>query len=852
MESLDQIWEELHSHNAAEMIIPLDSPIMLPNPYSNEEYSLTHYFQQSTNAFIGKDLGNNQFHIKILPCSSFDHVKIIHHNLKLLRQNSQALKLVEIKDIFEYKEEGYWMVIIVNELLDGYSLDEFTNLIAQHEIQSSLSKDTCIWVFLTILDIIEEADKVGILLGSLLPDSIIIYKNPDEKNNPYGVKISVTSKHPLFCGKSKLEHLYPPQAKRNLIDGEIWGAGISLYTLIGVKKLNEIPPLRELDEEARSGQLPIKFNDPALEHILKRTFKDSNAQSIFTHSFVKVWKGLFNNDPSLIEPISFNELHVLNSGLLFDSELARSLSIKKILEIGIENSSQTCQYLNKYEILNHFLKLCISFDWSNHLNLLDSLFLISGNKLSSQTFKEFLTEIGFLSLMPLTMAQEVNQYTISKFVENFIGNNTLTMLQIIKDCRMADKILTKATWRRENPKHEEDEKFIRSTMPFYGPNSIEIIESAYNILGMNEIATIEALHEVPFYFKLENCEALIKMLHGVVKRGLKNQKNQENITYMLKEVVLILGEILILPSLLQNHHVKGACISHDKEKYFSYLGKNPLLLECLECGGSYCTICYLICHKNHRRRFLHYNQPHFRCSCTQEHEGNNIDPAQFILPVYRQQFSFELSDGTTQTTNNFKSDGHLEIKTAEPIANNWNELHRGVVAYFEVKILKAGSNEDITIELKGSGFAYHSLTGVITKDSIEISKGPRFGSYDTVGMGLTSHHKLFVTFNGLIVHPLLDFDSIVEIRPLVVINGTGYEIEIKLRNWMFCSAENVGQEGYSNELFKLCEPTLEMLCKQINRLKKKNSDSGTVTLHEMFREVLETLKRPALLKKLKK
>lgn len=743
------------------------------------------------------------------------------------------------------------MVVIVNEVLDGYTLDEFVGLLKQYNIKKSVPKQFCISMFLTMLQIIAAADKVGILLGSLLPDSILIYKGTTDKENSgsnYDLKISVTSKHPLFCGKSKLEHLYPSQSRRNLIDGEIWGAGISLYALIGVRNLNEIPVLREIYEKDRIKQLPIKYNDPALEHMLKRTLKDANSSSIFDHSFIRIWTGLCKNDPVLIENTTFKELHALNSGIQFENDICKALSIKKMLEIATERSSETYQYLIRWEIFNNFLRACIFFDWISFPNLLDSLFLILNHKVPSQNFKEFLTEIGFLSLLPITIVPEVNPIIVYDFVLKFMENNTLTILQIIRDNRILDKILARAS------KVKDDEKFIRSTMPYYGPHSIEIIESAYYLLGINEDRAIQALLEVPYYFKLENYQTLVKMLQSMIKRGVISQKNQDSITDMLKAVVLIIGELLVLPNFLQSHHIRGICISHSSEQFLSYLGKNPLLVECLDCGIPLCTICFSLSHMHHKCKFLHYFQAHFRCACAETHEIHNTDPAQFLLPRYNQQFVFVMSNGKNQAANTFKSNGYLKVTTSEPLINSWNEMHRGVVAYFEVKILRAGTSESIVIELDGTGASYNSLTGIITNNFVEVGKGPRFGSYDTVGMGLTSNNRVFVTFNGLIVHPLINVEAKQEIKPIVTLNGDGYEIEIRLRNWMLHSAESthLGLDIYSTELLKECEPLLDLLIKRVNKLIRKNCDTSVIDLVEKFREILITIRKPNLMEKLKK
>ena len=75
-------------------------------------------------------------------------------------------------------------------------------------------------------------------------------------------------------------------------------------------------------------------------------------------------------------------------------------------------------------------------------------------------------------------------------------------------------------------------------------------------------------------------------------------------------------------------------------------------------------------------------------------------------------------------------------------------------AYFEVNIISAGDSENISLGITGTGVAYYGNTGNITRNGHLVSSGPRFGSFDTIGVGLYNK-KVFFTYNGLLLRPLI-------------------------------------------------------------------------------------------------
>lgn len=87
------------------------------------------------------------------------------------------------------------------------------------------------------------------------------------------------------------------------------------------------------------------------------------------------------------------------------------------------------------------------------------------------------------------------------------------------------------------------------------------------------------------------------------------------------------------------------------------------------------------------------------------------------------------------------------------------------LAYFEVKILLGGFYDQVAVGFTSDAFysmtefagyqpgsiAYHGDEGQVFTNGVSQVYGPRFGSHDTVGVGVTRSGDIFFTLNGLLL-----------------------------------------------------------------------------------------------------
>jgi hypothetical protein len=847
--NLDSIWSLLMEIRTTEEIQALPTPITIPNSFSHKEYTLTHRFHHSATAFIGHDSSLQKFHIKVFGVPSFDQVKSVYKNLQLVKEHSSDLKLIEVVDTIEFFENGRWVMLLITPYFEGFTLEELTA--AMYINGFHLTKEESISVFLEILGLIRLADGKGFMISSM-PDNLFFVRSGvggtlKGEKNWYELKVLATSLQWLSCGRSKIEKLYPANGRRNSMDGMIWGAGLCLYAFVSSEPLSALPALNEVNDIERAELLKFHYKDEAVMTFVRLTVRINKPQNLLSHYIIKIWKALLNLNWDEIDSFGVKQMTALMSGLTMESQICKMLAMRKILMIAQENSTEVCTMLTKSELLYTFVETSHGFDWYSFPNLITSVFLILKDKVASRTVKEKLVSMRLFSILVTAINVKANSDILCDFISKFFDDTTLTILEIAWTNGFVNGLLEKPV------KSPSEMTFIKYTMSYYGPNSVELIKRVYETIEINESLVNKHLHEIPYYFKLEKSHLVVQMMHKILERNARSQG--DTVLDMLKVIVLILAEVLCVPKMLQYHHITCQCTSLSKKKFLTDQGRNPLLIKCKACAHSYCAMCKAQNHEGHDYQYVLYQNPLHRCNSV-----NPVEPTTeyfldlFQPPKYQSRISFcDSLNNTTRSSNTiFYSSGYLRISTIEPLVCK-DPTDRCTLVYFEVKVHRAGIQENIEIGVEGSGIVYKSADGGIYFHGTLVGKGPRFGSYDTVGIGVTTIGKAYITYNGLLNWPLIDCDVLSEMRPVVVMNSEGGQIEVLMRAYLFqpTREQSENQDFINPEMLMVSEKLLESLCKHIKKVYNKNQkDEKAQDLLDKFTEILKTVKKNALIEKL--
>lgn len=897
-------WDLLTSRRDKRKIIQLEEVIILENSFTSHEYYLTHKYQGTQYIFCGADNENNRCIIKLMPLPSFDDIKFAYKNLSLLKDFGEKYKFTKIKDIFEIFEDQ-WVLVVVCEYLEGLTIRE----ILEFSDDLELPKEMWLMMFVRLVKIIDKAGKEAIMLN-VFPDTIMIVKDPAEENLVYdngdlklGVKIityhqicSNRPKHDAYC-------LY----RKNTIENAIFGASVCLFMLFTMTKYEDVPNFKEMDEEKRLKSLQV--NDVGINSILTLVAgKNFKSETLLAHSGVELWR-MFQRkkyaklDDMVVKDINYlitilklalvkfsyrdngvGGLYIAQNEMFVNSRHAY-LAMKKILMIVGENHVEVNKVLGNSEMFFEFFKAFIEFkgEFVKQPILFNSILLLLKDKSMSERFKRTLISIGFLSLVPEFIGNNVKSDLLCKVCINFIENNTLTLQQILWDTGFVKNIMTKTT------RSAIENEFIRTTMPYYGKNSLKLIFKVYDILDISKHIIFQNIYEIPVVFKLDSILSLFPRLHEFWKKGSKIPP--EALSDVLKTLIHILSEVACLQPFLELQHLKGECTSKSSQGFLTYFGKNPLLIKCLNCSpsSSYCLICYEKYHRKHDVQFLHYQAPMFRCSELEDSES--IYKLDFRLPKYTydiqllelygnnyERFSAsrlslepnktlisrlcmninhkENSDMKSKDSNtlnpNRQGQGFLSPASNSGIRRKSEELQEQdyvkslpqADAYFEVKIVKAGFYEEIFIGMTGTGVFYNCKTGSIFRNGHVVSKGPRLGSYDTIGIGLFQE-KVFFTYNGLILRPVIPCFIMHPIKAYISSGSYNVaELEVKFSNWIFMGPYTslVHTNSDADSLIKFI---MKKVIKLNSRKETRNED-----LIDKFLELLRIMSKSELLDKM--
>lgn len=116
-----------------------------------------------------------------------------------------------------------------------------------------------------------------------------------------------------------------------------------------------------------------------------------------------------------------------------------------------------------------FIERAAKYNWKELPQLIDAVFKILSYKTGDSN--EYLIELGILEILDVAMRLQLDRCDILyEFINKFMENNTLTLLQIVWENNLNNLALGRAI-----KMERADLNFIKSTMSFFGPNSIDFI-----------------------------------------------------------------------------------------------------------------------------------------------------------------------------------------------------------------------------------------------------------------------------------------------------------------------------------------------------------------------------------------
>ena len=359
--------------------------------------------------------------------------------------------------------------------------------------------------------------------------------------------------------------------------------------------------------------------------------------------------------------------------------------------------------------------------------------------------------------------------------------------------------------------------YAMKAIPFMSKEILNFLSQKNSYL--NGIQILQVLQATPIWLRRRNPEKIITILINALTKYLSQYTSD-----ILIKAFIILREILYEGMNAQANNKSGICYKNEKRYNSSvvmmYCEKCKQYM-CLVCGSSHLETTKTI--KKHGKSEIESHPMKYIKSSEQcEANSNNTGFANILNNAPETQMVFFDSQGNKNDQNEFSSEScteEINITSFKEINDVYDDSNRTNLFYFEVEIIDAGVSENISIGIDGTGVFYLGNTGkIIDAQGVNVN-APRFGTGDTIGIGLTSDHYLYFTFNGYNLHLYKKCEPDGEIRPQVKIKGKHINVKIITHDFYFLKGE------YPKEKLKNLQ---EFLNVAVDYLQKINSQKETL------------------------
>ena len=325
--------------------------------------------------------------------------------------------------------------------------------------------------------------------------------------------------------------------------------------------------------------------------------------------------------------------------------------------------------------------------------------------------------------------------------------------------------------------------YYLTILPDASLQRLQYLKTLSDFKTISSEGIIKALHATPITIRRVHQD----LVYSIIKQCFINQLR---IPYdSFKTALKILRETIYEGKKAQDCNLHGKCYKNEDE-----WNSTSLMIYCLRCQVHLC----LVCGSNHRANDhqIRYLRESSKCEKPAVAEQEGI--VKNLFDINATSMNFFDSCGNLSDTNIFSSEdfkGEISITSLNDITVIYSDDRHSTLLYYELAVLDAGHSENISIGIDGTGVMYAGDTGEITDCYGNVTTlAPRFGTGDVVGIGFTSTHFLYFTFNGYNLHLYKHCQVGTEIRPLVKIKGRGIQVKIITNDFLF-----VGKT-YANKL----------------------------------------------------
>jgi hypothetical protein len=613
---------------------------------------------------------------------------------------------------------------------------QITTRDSQSARASSLQLEAVLGGFFDGVEMLKKLHSYGRTLGLVSTKNVVLHR--DAQRIAYQIKFLC---HSLDATQR------PPERDYRTPQGDIWGAGVVLFTLLTGIPTRE-SRLGRMPETERLMYIRQTVNDLALSELVTMCCSDlenrKTCEEIMSHVCVRWWV-----QPSSAV-LNLALLHAANTQLKFSSKRLKTKAVKAIFTLATLHFSAVFSYIQIHSVDWAQLIWVFVEDKLSAVAAKGGLLLFVSALKHSKGSRRLMLKAGIIDKL-LQLRSTIGFAPLAAFFGELCLKGTCTVPVLLYH----NKVHLEAFKNYKTCLHSQN--LLLNSAPYYGLNSVRLIIFGYERNYWSSSKAIEMLLKVPFHFLVLHKQAVLQLIETCVECLVFTQLN---FSCSLNNALKLLSCVTCILEVFEHTSQRGSCLSSPEIAYALELTRCPLVLFCVECAVPVCVYCGATCHKACRLSPLHPTSSYMSCRCPKEH---NDDKGQY--PVFalkkRGLFIFKTLNQThveTLDVDTYKvtcTGNHGEAVSIESLVLPSSEhKDRTTVFYFEAKVITAGVRDALSIGLEG--LQYQSWDGQIVDSDLRVLlRAPPYGSHDSVGVGITADSQGYFTLNGLMMHPLL-------------------------------------------------------------------------------------------------
>lgn len=654
-----------------------------------------------------------------------------------------------------------WVLATITENFDHINLNDFIAYILQNSLKFPV--EIIVYIVIELFACIKPLMELEIPLGPIsLEDVVLVYTRSTLEGSFIPFKPFYNIFNSGYLREKSISNSLHPENSALSFQNFCLSVGELIYACLAKSTIHELPKFSSLgptEIEKILNTLPntlglIEFTryflSESLDRLklkkylseeefsdlkeLKKVLVQERSKEIVYYNIaitIKTWHRVFNLNSfsgdysfiSLVTPLYFD-----NKALIFNSIKILSSSLNILEDLNrecIEKGVHIKLILHLTE-LPELTKSIINFIM-HFLLKLKALARSCVVKYSFPLIKRLLSS-------KIDLSEEENRKTLIKLLVCLMDDYTLS-IQTLAYNELDLYSIFKL--------YPSDCGFLIPSISFIGIDAIDkIIDLKNSKFFSDPLMCIEFIHKIPIHIKLQKTFEILDQIEILFSNLVPTIGIDCKIHYF------ILAFCIVYETMQGGREAKesnrlGVCYKNSLE-----YNVTPVMISCTQCDNKlYCVPCGRWHADLGHKIFFMTNRKlkNFECQAD-KFSKYEPHPTQQIFPRYE----------TLPISNCIEEDNYYVYKS--DVINIVNNDKCDILYYTEI-FIEYCYNENIYIEIEGSGIIFHNLTTVCKKNNSFVCNFPRIGINDTIGIGITSDCCIFFTYNGFNMNKYINFNS---------------------------------------------------------------------------------------------